>query len=87
MRSMRFFHTEDEKNDYLKWRDIFHACLSRLDKKQRAVAICCFDADLTGIKIPVHQFAWLCGISAAGLFRFISKMKSKCLVLLHAGDI
>lgn len=87
MRSMRFFHTEDEKNDYLKWRDVFHECLPRLDKKQRAVAICCFDADLTGINVPINKFAKLADMSGSGLFRYISKMKSKCLVLLHAGKV
>ena len=79
--------SEDDKNDWLKTRDVFSRCLPFFNKKQVAVAMCCYDADLSGMALPVLKFAKIAKLSSSSLFMFIRVMKRAALRLVEQGKI
>ena len=81
------FHTEDDKNLWLKRRDVFSQALPFLTRRERSVAVLVFDADRTGIMVKPTILARLLGVSPSYISDITENIDFKCLRLLHAGDI
>ena len=75
------FQTEEDKNLWLKRREVSSRALPYFTTKQRAIAILLFDADKTGIAIKTNQLKRLLDIRYGSLIGFVNSMEKICLKL------
>jgi len=81
------FRTEDDKNLWLKRRDVFSKALPYFHKQERCLAVLMFDADLTGIAIKPKKLASLLEVSPAYMYDLVSKMENRCFKLMADNKI
>jgi hypothetical protein len=76
------FRNEDDKNLWLKRRDVFSRALPYFSLKHRAIAVLGFDADLTGVAVKPHALSRLLGLARTHIDNAIRDMESRCVKLM-----
>lgn len=66
--------TESQQDNWLLRHDAFIKHYSAFTKDQKCIAICVFDADSTGIRVPVTSFIKLTKVGQEAVYSAIHSM-------------
>lgn len=76
---MQSFRNEEAKEAWFGRHLRFAQHLRRFNPRQRAIAVCVFDADMTGIGIPVAKFQKISGMHPWSFRDTLIQMDKLCL--------